>query len=171
MKKILIIMLCCLLLAGCAPANQDQPTQATQPNQPSQPTQSSQHIEPVIIPPVSFFLYTPNENVDGFEKREVTLGTLDAQAILELLIAEDVLNESVALNSVELQNDQLLLDFNSAYFDQLVTYGTSGELMMMGSVVNTYLDAYDAQSVVITADGEIMESGHVVYDFPLEFYH
>lgn len=162
MKKLFALLLCCLLLTGCAFVPKEQPEQ---PDKPAEPTEAPTTAS------VTFFLYTPNENVDGFERREVTLGTLDAQAILELLIAEDVLNENVALNSVELQDDQLLLDFNSAYFDQLVTYGTSGELMMMGSVVNTYLDAYDAETVVITANGEIMESGHVVYDFPLEFYH
>ena len=162
MKKLVALVLCCLLLAGCGLSVQDQPTQPTQPSQP---------VEDPTTDPVTFFLYSPNENVDGFEKRDVTIETLDAQKILDLLIAEGVLNADIALNSAQLQADQLLLDFNTAYFDQLVTYGTSGELMMMGSVVNTYLDAYDAQSVVITADGEIMESGHVVYDFPLEFYH
>ena len=162
MKKLFALLLCCLLLTGCAFVPKEQPEQ---PGKPAEPTETP------TTAPVTFFLYTPNENVDGFEKREVTLGTLDAQAILELLIAEDVLNENVALNSVELQDNQLLLDFNTAYYDQLVTYGTSGELMMMGSVVNTFLDAYDAQSVTITADGEIMESGHVIYDFPMEFYN
>ena len=41
---------------------------------------------------------------------------------------------------------------------------------MMGSVVNTLLAAYAAQSVCISCEGEIMETGHSIYDFPLSFY-
>ena len=41
--------------------------------------------------------------------------------------------------------------------------------MIMGSVVNTYLSAYDAESVFITVNGEILETGHMIYDFPITY--
>ena len=69
-----------------------------------------------------------------------------------------------------MEGSQLFLDFNAAFSDQLVTYGTAGELMMIGSVVNTFLSAYGADTVMITVDGQIMESGHVIYDFPLAYH-
>ena len=75
----------------------------------------------------------------------------------------------MTLISAELVDTQLTLDFNQAFADQLKTYGTSGERMMIGCVVNTFLRAYDAQTVYITIDGGILESGHVIYDFPIGF--
>ena len=44
--------------------------------------------------------------------------------------------------------------------------GTAGESATIKAVVNTFLDAYGAQEAYITVDGEILESGHVIYDFP-----
>ena len=41
--------------------------------------------------------------------------------------------------------------------------------MITGSVVNTYITAFQAESVYFTINGNILESGHVVYDFPLTF--
>jgi len=41
---------------------------------------------------------------------------------------------------------------------------------MMGSLTNTVLDAYDADSLVLTVDGEVLETGHSIYDFELSFH-
>ena len=53
----------------------------------------------------------------------------------------------------------------------LPTMGTAGERMMVGSVVNTFLTAFDkVDKVSILVSGQIFESGHVVYDEPMEFF-
>lgn len=56
-----------------------------------------------------------------------------------------------------------------AFQNQRKSYGTSGENMLLGCVVNTFLDAYKAETVFITVDGGILESGHAIYDFPLHY--
>lgn len=42
--------------------------------------------------------------------------------------------------------------------------------IIMGCVVNTFLDAFNGETVYITAGDETPESGHVVHDNPMEFY-
>lgn len=42
-------------------------------------------------------------------------------------------------------------------------------IIILGCVVNTFLDAFNGEIVYITAGDETPESGHVVYDYPLEF--
>jgi hypothetical protein len=42
--------------------------------------------------------------------------------------------------------------------------------MVLGSLVNTYLSAYQAETVLITVEGQILESGHVIYDFPMGYF-
>ena len=86
------------------------------------------------------------------------------------MISAAVLHEGIQVNWERLEGTQLHVDFNAAFRDQLMTYGTAGELMMIGSVVNSLLRAYGADSVMLTVEGDIFESGHVIYDFPLEFH-
>lgn len=187
MKKLLSILLCCLLLTACG-QNHATPTDApTEPPTTAAPAETPTRVptdEPSEIPteapteapepteaaPVRFTIYTPNENADGFYDTVILIDTLTAQNVADELIKENALNADVAVNFARMDGAQLMLDFNSAFRDQLLTYGTAGERMMIGSVVNTFLSAYGAETVFLTVDGGILESGHVVYDFPLEFF-
>jgi len=166
MKKMSSLLLCCLLLAGCTGA----PTETTAPpDTTTVPETTEQTYEPTQVSlPLNIFV--PDENAESFNTIPTIIDVLDAELILEMLITNSMLNEGISLNSAELVDTQLNLDFNQAFLDQLLTYGTTGERMMIGCVVNTYLSIYDAETVYITVDGEIMESGHVIYDFPMEFF-
>jgi spore germination protein GerM len=123
------------------------------------------------VPAIPLNIFVPDDNAESFSAIPTVIDLLDANLILSLLTEYSMLDEGIMLNSIELTGTQLNLDFNQAFLDQLCTYGTAGERMMIGCVVNTFLSAYDAETVYITVNGEIMESGHVIYDFPLEFYN
>lgn len=172
MKKYISLALCCLMFTGCT----SKPTETTVPAETTSPietTQTPYFTEPTAPPTeagIPLNIYIPDDNAESFLTIPAVIETLDADMILEMLIENSILNEDIQLNSAELLDSQLNLDFNQAFLDQLLTYGTAGERMMVGCVVNTYLSAYDAETVYITVNGAIMESGHVIYDFPMEFF-
>ena len=64
----------------------------------------------------------------------------------------------------------LTIDLSDAYASYIQSLGTSGEYIAVGCLVNTYLTAFGADTVSITVNGAPLESGHNVYDMPLEFY-
>lgn len=182
MKKAISFVLACLLLTGCGSAAADpttpqpEPTpvpstaaateEATQaPTAPvSEPTQTAE-----TAPVLTYTLYLPDENAEGFDKQEVQTGVINADAVLAELQAAGVLSDNILINAFGADGSQLNIDFNAAFADLVNSMGTSGERMIIGSVVNTYLSAFQAESVYFTVNGEVLESGHVVYDFPITF--
>jgi spore germination protein GerM len=101
-----------------------------------------------------------------------TISTADisAETVLTELKKRNVLPEAVSINNFHMDNGLITIDFNQAFADVVCSMGTSGELMVVGSVVNTFLDAFQAESVYFTVDGQILESGHVIYDFAMPFF-
>ena len=51
-----------------------------------------------------------------------------------------------------------------------MSFGTSGELITIGGVVNTFLKAYDADTITILVEGKTWDSGHAEIDGPLGWY-
>lgn len=170
MKKIFSLLLCCLLLNGCTKPTAESTVPAHETNAATASVlvpEGSQPDQPVTEPVARFTLYTPNENADGFIATEVSGPMLTP---LEALVDAGILPVEVQLNTVKWEDDMLTFDFNSAFRDLILTQGSSGERMVIGCVVNTYLSAYETDQILITVEGEILESGHVVYDFPMGFF-
>lgn len=186
MKKLIAITaLGCLLLTGCGAKNNEttEPTNSSTAPSISTPSTSAPTTAPSITPPtteattpscplpqdVSFDIYYPNEDFTEFLHKAITLDALSAQAVLDQLIALGVVNGDVTVNDAILDETQLNLDLHSSFLTQLRTLGSTGERFVVGSIVNTFLSAYGADSVMITVDGDLMDSGHMVYDSPLTF--
>lgn len=182
MKKAISFVLMCLLLTGCGSAVPDPTT--SQPDPTPAPTAAAVTEEatqapttPATEPPsaaattpvLTYTLYLPDENAEGFVKQEVQTGLINADTVLAELQMAGVLSDNVLINAFGADGDQLNIDFNAAFADLVNSMGTSGERMIIGSVVNTYLSAFQAESVYFTVNGEVLESGHVVYDFPITF--
>ena len=113
----------------------------------------------------TYTVYTPNENADGFNEEVVEVNEINPESVLAELQKRNVLPEDVVVNSCSNDEGHVTIDFNQAFADVVCSMGTSGEFVIVGSVVNTYLSALGADSIYFTVDGEILESGHTIYDF------
>ena len=152
LKRLLAALCACALavaIAGCsAPAAEQETEQAEQAEQTKTVT-----------------LYLPDEQGEAVvpTQTEVSFGGQDeAAALLAALVGEGVLPAEVAVGSLTQEEGNLTLDLNSAFAEALSASGSTGENMIMASVVDTYL----AASLLITVDGGTLETGHAVYDEP-----
>lgn len=169
MQKAIALALCCLLLSGCGKANPETtaPTEvATVPIETTAPVETVETAAPGYM----LTLYLPNEDATGFIPCSWEVSELSPSAVCRALIEAGALTDGVEFNSIQVEGSQVRLDVNAAFGQHIGSYGTAGEYMVMGSVVNTLLSAYNAETVLITMNGQVLESGHVIYDFPLAFF-
>lgn len=117
--------------------------------------------------PVSVTIYSENENADGFDQETIQVDALSAENLIAQLKKKGMLSEDVQVNSFEETEDEgekaLKLDLNQVYLQQLQSMGSTGEYMIMGSVCNTFLDAYGCNKIQVTTDGQEIVTGHAEY--------
>lgn len=159
MKRLLCVFIIVMMLTGLAACSKSPATD-----------QSNEHDSATAPQLVSYAVYVPNDSADGFHVITASTELISAETVLAELKKQNVLPEAVLMNSFHMEDGLITMDFNQAFADALCSMGTSGELMIVGSVVNTFLDAFQAESVYFTVDGEILESGHTIYDFALTFF-
>ncbi len=116
---------------------------------------------------VNIKVYCSNADASGFESEEVSIQSLSSDEVLKALVGKGVLPVDVSLLSFkEFEKDgekALDLDFSEEFYSYIKTLGSSSEYYIVGSVCNTFLDAYGCDKVHITVDGEVLATGHAEY--------
>ncbi|MCL1847603.1 MAG: GerMN domain-containing protein [Coriobacteriia bacterium] len=165
-KRVLLIAFALVLTLALSACDKTKPQETPKATTGTE-SESKTEVEAVSYPVV---LYFPNVQADGFvAKAAMTDGT--AEDIVSLLVEKGVLPKGCAVVSFEVtSNVRCTVDMNAAYGQAVRTSGTTGEYVLVGSLVNTLLTYYDLKELVLTVEGEALETGHVIYDYPLQFY-
>ena len=116
----------------------------------------------------SVVVYVPDEQGETLTPVGTDAADDSDQALVDALIAAGSLPAGVEVQSSSTENGVLTLDMNMVYGNAVRSSGTTGESMLIYSLVNTFVQARGVDSVIITVDGAPLESGHEVYDYPLQ---
>ncbi|SFR68499.1 GerMN domain-containing protein [Anaeromicropila populeti] len=149
----------------------------TPENSETVPTEEVQQTsEPVAeaseIPKAEVTVYVPDEDVLYEIPTKVTAED-SPQGIVDALIQAGALPEGVKVNSFEIEDDDSLtahIDLSKEFRDAVSQTGTTGETMLMGSLVNTFIEYYKLKSINVTAENQVISTGHQEYNEPLEFF-
>ena len=109
-------------------------------------------------------IYKSNENADGFDTETVSLDALTPENIMVALIDAGVVPSDVKVLDFKQEEDTITLDLSKTFEEYINQMGTAGEYATVGSVVNTYLDAYDAKAVSLLVEGGTWSTGHAEYE-------
>ena len=120
-------------------------------------------------------IYFGNENGDTILSEVVEMESVTANKVMEELVRKEVVTkEAKVLGVVKQTKDgktRLKLNMSKEFGELVSNMGSSGEYIIVGSVVNTFLGLYDAEDVLILIEGEIFETGHQLYNNYLQFYN
>lgn len=176
MKKTIAIILAILMisaLCACGAAQEAQPSAAAETPAGSPAETAAGTAEPASSPAetVTVTLYHGDDMAEHLVAQECTLKELSPEAILAELYKMGVFSEEVACGSFSRSDGSILsLDLSESFGKMAGSTGTAGELMLMGSLVNSFLSAYGADGLNLTVDGSPLETGHNIYDYTLIFY-
>lgn len=112
-------------------------------------------------------VYVSNDDATEFVSESVKIDELTPEHIVNALVQKSALSSDIQVLKYEEQTvdgvKSLNVDFNEAFGTYVGSMGTTGEYYTIGSVVNTFLDAYGCEQIKITVEGNTLESGHAEY--------
>lgn len=171
MKRVFSLLLACVLalalLSACGDKPETEPPVETPPTQ----TAATGGVD------TSCKVYFPNDAASDLRADTVHITDTEAdvtvayaQAIVDQLIAHDALPKDSKVLAISKEGSALSLDMDEAFLAGLRQSGSTGESMYLGSLVNTFLDNFNCETVRVTVEGKSFSTGHTDYDKPLQAF-
>lgn len=125
-------------------------------------------------PGISIRVYHGDSAAEQLRVNTARTEEITPEILLLNLVSYEVLPDTVEVESFRQEEKdgemRLSLELSEEFSGFLSSMGTAGEEMVMGSLVNTFLDAYGASAIQVTAAGENIETGHRIYEGWLSAY-
>ncbi len=188
MKKTILctVLVLTLALTACGKAPSAEVTAAPSAEASAAPTETkpaeSAPAAPSEIPTVGeepaetedpgaiINVYVSDDTAEHFVILQESADVVDENTVFDALKAAGTIPQEATLLSFSNDGGAITLDVSAEFASVVGTMGTSGEYMLLGSVVNTYLTAFDAQTVTLLSNGNPLETGHNVYFEPMGFF-
>lgn len=178
-KKIyagLLLSVMVIALFGCKKDDEDttETTEATV-SETTESTDTTEITTEEEIKDKEVTVYQGDDNAEGVEGEKIVLDTLTPENVAKALKDNKILDSDVKVLSMEETTDGdgkklLTLDLSKEFLTQINNNGTTGEEITIASIVNTYLNAYEADRIQILVEGDTWSSGHVDYEEPMEYF-
>lgn len=122
--------------------------------------------EPQQIP-VSISVYYCNDDATALDTEEVEIESLSPENIIAALADKGAVSadiEVVSFEKTEVDGQPVIdLDLSKSFEQYVSSMGSTGEYYAIGSIGNTFLQAYDCERIKITVEGNVLETGHAEY--------
>lgn len=168
MNKRIWIILAAILLAIAACIGVYFATRPSEPVPPPEPVPPVTEPQPGQDEPEPVVVYVPDEQGETLTPVGAQAKDDSDQALVDALIEMGALPAGVEVQSSSEADGVLTLDMNAVYGNAVRSSGTAGETMLVYALVNTFVQARGVDKVQVNVDGNPLESGHEVYDSPLE---
>lgn len=118
---------------------------------------------------VQITVYRSNQDATGLEGQDVQLSDIKPESIMEELAKVMVVSQDTRVLDFSLTQDgkHITMDLSPEFSSYINMMGTTGEYLVVGAMVNTFLEAYGAEDILITTEGKTLETSHALYDKPL----
>ncbi len=108
---------------------------------------------------VNISIFYPNDNADGLNEKTVTINHLTAYSIINSLADNKVVPSGTTALNFEIKNNIGYLDVSSSIYNS--HSGSSGETLMLDSIRETFIKAFNLQKIKLTVNGSTYTGSHI----------
>lgn len=121
-------------------------------------------------PQVEVMIYYGNGASEELNTEVSAMEQISAENLIDALVRHNIVSLGTKVNSFEEKETDgektLYLDLSKTFQEYLKTMTQKGENIILSSVTATFLEAYDADKIMITIDGEVLKTEHATYEEP-----